>query len=277
MQFSSTFVAKDEDTANVSSQNGRSWHRPSRAWSQSRIGTQRVERDHLVFWANTRAPLPFDYSNQKKKQRKKGSNAEKTVTDYKHGERNAKDLRKFLEYQMPNYVERVKFGRSDYDKVAAKANKYGLPIALIFTSKGTTSTTVKWLSTEFRRKLLIVEIPPTAQNESLRAELVGGGGNEDTNTSVLPAMYVLPPTVSSNNNADPDYGGIIAKKYDGDKFSRRKLEDFLNIHALPEPVLEPIIIVVDDDDTGNDKDAPKTKEEEVGEEEKKQSVGGDEF
>lgn len=213
----------------------------------------------------------------KKKQRKKGSNAEKTVTDYKHGERNAKDLRKFLEYQMPNYVERVKFGRSDYDKVAAKANKYGLPIALIFTSKGTTSTTVKWLSTEFRRKLLIVEIPPTAQNESLRAELVGGGGNEDTNTSVLPAMYVLPPTVSSNNNADPDYGGIIAKKYDGDKFSRRKLEDFLNIHALPEPVLEPIIIVVDDDDTGNDKDAPKTKEEEVGEEEKKQSVGGDEF
>lgn len=199
----------------------------------------------------------------KKNQRKKGSNAEKDVTDYQHGERNLKDMRKFLEYQMPNYVERVKFGRSDYDKVGAKANKFGLPIALVFTSKGTTSTTVKWLSTEFRRKLLIVEIPPTTKNEGLRAELVGDGGD----TSALPALYVLPPSGSDRDIA----------KYDGDKFSRRKLEDFLKDHALLEPVLEPIVVVAANEtstDAGEEDGETETTQDDKP---TKQSVGGDEF
>lgn len=185
------------------------------------------------------------------------------MTDYQHGERNLKDMRKFLEYQMPNYVERVKFGRSDYDKVGAKANKFGLPIALVFTSKGTTSTTVKWLSTEFRRKLLIVEIPPTTKNEGLRAELVGDGGD----TSALPALYVLPPSGSDRDIA----------KYDGDKFSRRKLEDFLKDHALLEPVLEPIVVVAANEtstDAGEEDGETETTQDDKP---TKQSVGGDEF
>jgi hypothetical protein len=53
----------------------------------------------------------------KKKQRKIGSNSEKVVVTYQHGERTAKDMRAFVEDQMPNYSQRITFGQKDMDKV----------------------------------------------------------------------------------------------------------------------------------------------------------------
>lgn len=184
----------------------------------------------------------------KKKQRKPGSVAEKQVLDYQHGERNSKDLKKFLEYQLPNYVERIKFGKEDYHKAKTKADKYGLPVALLFTTKASTSTTVKWLSTEFRRRVLILEIPPSDKNQGLREELVGGSKDETG-----AALYVIPGLEAAT--------GENAVKFEGDKFSKRKLQDFLAKHALKNPVLEPI--------AKEEEEAPETKQ--------KQSVGGDEF
>lgn len=168
----------------------------------------------------------------KKKQRKKGSNSEKIVLDYQHGERNVRDMKKFLEYQIPNYVERIKFGSEDYDKIKAKADKYGLPIALLFTSKASTSTNVKWLSTEFRRKLLVVEVPPVTKNANLRKNLFAGEDNVD-DAETLPALYIIPPGSSGGDN-----DAII--KYESDDYKRRKLQEFFNAHALKEPVFEPI-------------------------------------
>ena len=69
----------------------------------------------------------------KKKQKKPESNAAKDVIDY-NGERTAKDMREFIEYMMPDYTEKITFPE-DHKKVKDKAEKYGLPMAMFFTSK----------------------------------------------------------------------------------------------------------------------------------------------
>ena len=228
----------------------------------------------------------------KKKQKKKGSNAEKNVLDYSHGERNVKDMKKFLEYQIPNFVERIKFGVEDYTKIKTKADKYGLPIALLFTSKSkSTSTSIKWLSTEYRRRLLVVEIPPVDKNSKLWKLLIGGGdsngghGDNKDEKLVLPALYIIPPSTRNDDNKSK----IIT--YEGDDYKRRKLQDFFNEHSLKEPAFEPIETTIVKDDDGNDdndNDASSAKPQQSKEDnnnnnnndkKKKESSspGGDEF
>jgi hypothetical protein len=173
----------------------------------------------------------------KRKQRPMDSNVEKIVIDYRHGERTVKDMKTFLENEMPNYSERIimEEGRPDMmDKIMTKANKYGLPVALLFTSKFKTSPLVKFLSTEFRRRLLLVEIPPITNNQPLWKDY---GIEKET----LPVLLVIPPASLFNNNGTTTTSSSdqILHKFDGDKFTRRKLQDFLSQHALKEPVYKP--------------------------------------
>lgn len=195
----------------------------------------------------------------KRRQRKKGSSAEKDVVEYQHGERNAKDMRKFLEYQLPSFVERVKFGPDDLAKARSKADKYGLPVAVLFTSKASTSTTVKWLSVEFRRRMLLVEVPPTEKNKGIREALLeefsAGTSADDSNS--LPALYVIPPQ-EGPLSSETDKGTL--QIYEGESFNRRKLQSFFDKTVLKKPVLEPLV-----------------KPEEDPQPKKKESVGGDEF
>jgi len=154
----------------------------------------------------------------KKKQGKPNSHASKDVLDY-NGERMAKDMRQFLEYSMPDFTTVVSFP-SDHQKAADKAANYGLPRAVLFTSKPKVTALLKYLSTEFRRKLLLIVVTPTKKNAELYPEY---GITPDQ----LPALIVV----------DPDGKQI---KYDGEDFSRRKLEQFLGEHALKEAVYQPI-------------------------------------
>jgi hypothetical protein len=219
----------------------------------------------------------------KRKQKKFGSNAEKNIIDYQHGERNNNDMKKFLEsyHGISNYAERIKFGIDDYNKIKNKANKYGLPIALLFTSKvkATTSTSIKWLSTEYRRRILIVEIPPVPKNNQLRKEIIGGDDitGSDDDLSSLPALYIIPPSLSSSavvggSNYD-DNDGTETKiiKYNNNDYKRRKLQDFFNIHSLKESVYEPIIVTTNNNSTSTKE---KDEEEHMVNDKKKQSVGG---
>jgi hypothetical protein len=172
----------------------------------------------------------------KRKPRKAGSVAEKTVLDYQHGERNASDMRKFLEHQLPNYVERIKFGKDDYDRLAQKAQKFGLPLVVVFTTKPKTSTTLKWLSAEYRRKLLLVEIPPTDKNKGLREEIFGGvadGGVDDASAAAAAALYVITPPSLQHSDSE----NIVFYGGEGKQFTRRKLQDFLHQYALSESVV----------------------------------------
>ena len=163
--------------------------------------------------------------------------------DYQHGERTSADIRKFLEQKLPNYVEPVSNGRKDYNRLHAKAASFGLPLVVVFTTKAKakTSTTLKWLSAEYRRKVLLVEVPPSEKNKGLREELFGTAEGEGEGEDAQPALYVV-PTKPSEAESDTEQNSDHFR-YEGGKsdFTRRKLDDFVKQHALSEPVLKPIV------------------------------------
>uniref|UniRef100_A0A7S2R2Z8 Thioredoxin domain-containing protein n=1 Tax=Eucampia antarctica TaxID=49252 RepID=A0A7S2R2Z8_9STRA len=171
--------------------------------------------------------------NPKKKQG--NSNKKKTVLDY-NNERKAKDMKKFLEGNMPSFVEVVN-GKQGLASFTAKAERNGLPQVLLFTSKPKTLAMTKFFSAEFRRRLLIAEIQPTKPNKDIM-DLYG--------VKELPALIIIPAAVDSQT-ADPI-------RFEGDGFSKNKLQMLLSTHALKDPVL------------------PKKKEEVKDTEEKKEEV-----
>lgn len=175
--------------------------------------------------------------NPKKKQG--NSNKKKAVLDY-NNERKAKDMKQFVEGNMPTFIEPISGGKTGLSSFAAKAERNGLPQALLFTSKAKTLSMTKFLSTEFRRRLLIAEIHPTKPNKEIM-ELYG--------ITDLPALIIIPPASSADSPLDPI-------RYEGDGFQKHKLQSFLSTHALKDPVLpkkkedkkkEKEEVIVDDD------------------------------
>ncbi len=145
---------------------------------------------------------------------KKNFTKKKTM-EYQY-ERKAKDMKVFVEQNMPNYLESIKNSSSGLTKFQEKATKYNLPQALLFTSKASTLAMSKFFSVEFRRKLLIGEIHPTKPNKELLDKF------QITST---PALIIITQD-----------GEEI--RYDGTKedFTKNKLYKFLSKHALKEPV-----------------------------------------
>ena len=90
---------------------------------------------------------------------------------------------------------------------------------LIISFSRQVTATLKYLSTVFRRRLLLVTIPPTKKAAELYAEY-------GLSASDLPALVVVSPS-----------GDRI--KYEAGDFTRRKLESFLAQHALKDPVFKP--------------------------------------
>lgn len=152
-----------------------------------------------------------------KKKQKGGSNVQKIVTDYQF-ERKAVDMKRFLDAQMPEFVEKVK-DPSDLAKFEEKAQRNNLPQVLLFSSKPNTSPLTKYLSVEFRRRLLLAEIKPNKKNEPIL---------EKYGVTKLPALIVIPPS------AEGEGGHIV---YEGDGFTRNKLSSFLSKHALKDAVV----------------------------------------
>lgn len=149
----------------------------------------------------------------KPKQKPADSVSKKNVLDYQY-ERKAADLKRFAEENMPNFLERI---QGTVTKFEEKANKHGLPRAYVFTSKAKTLALTKYLSTEFRRRMLIAEVHPTKPNQKVL---------EQFGITDLPAVLVVPP----EENATPI-------RYEGDGFKRHKLHSFLSQHALKKKVL----------------------------------------
>ena len=86
---------------------------------------------------------------------RKSARNEKAAVDYEQA-REVKDLVRFATSRMPNFVERVGTLK-ELEAVQAKAAEWGLPIALVLSSSGGTSSTLKALSTEYRRRLIVAE------------------------------------------------------------------------------------------------------------------------
>lgn len=86
---------------------------------------------------------------------RKSARNEKAAVDYEQA-REVKDLVRFATSRMPNFVERVRT-LSELEAVQIKAAEWGLPVVLVLSSSGGTSSSLKALSTEYRRRLIVAE------------------------------------------------------------------------------------------------------------------------
>lgn len=170
------------------------------------------------------------------------TNKKKVVLDYNQ-ERKAKDMKKFVDYAMPDFIEHVK-GEKGRVAFEEKALRNGLPRVLLFTSKAGTSPLTKFLSTEFRRRILLAQIEPSKTNQPVI---------EKYGITEFPAMIVIPPPA--------DEGGEVAEiiRYDGSSFSRAKLQMFLSAHALKKAV-EVKKKPASEGETSTSQEAPPKKE-----------------
>ena len=145
-------------------------------------------------------------------------------------------MKRWVDENMPSFVEPIS-GMSGLDKFQSKAEKYDLPQVLLFTSKAKTLALTKYLSTQFRRRLLLGEVHPTKPNKQVM---------EKYGITDLPAVIVIPP------------GSDEIVRYEGGGFTKNKLQSFLSKHALKEKV------------------KPKKKDdEEIKQESKKVGVNGE--
>jgi len=169
------------------------------------------------------------YVPHPKRQPSKDSHSNKVVTDY-NGERKASDMSKFLADRMPNFVEPVK-GPDGLRSFREKARKHGLPQALLFTSKAKTLPLTKYLSTEFRRRMLLGEVHPTKPNRPVMDEF-------GIDAKELPALLVVIAAAPNGGDDDNDNDDRSPKvvRYEGDGFTKNKLQSFLSKYALKNKV-----------------------------------------
>lgn len=121
---------------------------------------------------------------------RKSARNQKQVVEYDQA-REVKELVRFATSRMPNFVERVANAK-ELAAVQAKREEWGLPMVIIFSKSSGTSSTLKALSTEFRRRLLIVEHKAGKGNSAVATTFgvtafptvlgVGPPGQDDTPT-----------------------------------------------------------------------------------------------
>jgi hypothetical protein len=103
------------------------------------------------------------------KKNKRTTNKRKSISDY-NGERKLEGMLEFASAQQPNYATNIN-GDSDMKKFEAQADKYALPKAIVFTKETSTSKITKFLSTEFRRKVLIASVGASKPNKAIIEKL----------------------------------------------------------------------------------------------------------
>ena len=157
-----------------------------------------------------------------------GKYTKKIVLDYNF-ERKAKDMKEFVDANIPNFIEKVN-GMKDLQAFEEKAARNGLPQVLLFTAKPNTSPLTKYLSTEFRRRILLAEVKPTKPNK----DIIDKYGIKD-----FPAVVVIPPIAKDSGEGGTSDGSAEAVRYEGEGFTRNKLQSFFSKHALKNPVIPP--------------------------------------
>lgn len=159
--------------------------------------------------------------------RKAKTNKQKDVVDY-NMERKADDMSSFALDLMPSFVERVN-GPEDFEKFKTKAKKFGLPMMLFFSEDRRILNEMKFLSTEFRKRVLIAQIPfSKKENKNIFFEY-GVRGR---------ALIVVPPSTEYGGEQDEPVEGNQQPRdvvYDG-KWSLHRLQSFFSEHALASEV-----------------------------------------
>lgn len=129
---------------------------------------------------------------------------------------------------MPSFVERIN-NQEDFEKFKTKATKYGLPQMLFFSEDRRIMNEMKFLSTEYRRRVLVAQIPfAKKENKNIFFEY-GVRGQ---------ALLVVPPretNTDEDGNADTNQQQPDVVVFDG-KWSLHRLQSFFSEHALKSEV-----------------------------------------
>merc|ERR1711862_374621 len=157
------------------------------------------------------------------------------------------DLSTFALNSMPSFVERVS-APEDYERIQNKADKFGLPLFLVFS--GRLPNEFKWLSTEYRRRVLVAHVGTKKELKELYFKfgvIVNGK-----------AVLVVPPA----GEGDATEGSQRAVSFDG-KWVMHRLKPFFDEHALetevrPKPKEE---TKKEEEPAAPEEDKPKVKTE----------------
>jgi len=142
---------------------------------------------------------------------------DKTVVEYDQA-REVSELMRFAVGRMPNYVEAIG-GSAELSTFDAKAREWGLPRVLVFSTKsGATASTLKALSAEFRRRVLIGEV--RAQRKEL-APVVAR-----YHVTAFPTLLCLP----AGGGEDSSH------RFENKEPSYHRLSSFVGKCALRKPV-----------------------------------------
>jgi len=91
---------------------------------------------------------------------RKSAKNQKRAVDYEQA-REVRDMGRFALSLLPNYVEAVG-GDAALGALLAKGREWGLPVVLLFSETSSTSSLLKALSAEYRRRLLLGELKAVA-------------------------------------------------------------------------------------------------------------------
>lgn len=160
------------------------------------------------------------------KKNKRTTNKRKSISDY-NGERKLEGMLEFASAQQPNYATNIN-GDSDMKKFEAQADKYALPKAIVFTKETSTSKITKFLSTEFRRKVLIASVGASKPNKAIIEKLGLNDWLADKNA---------PKSVIGWLRGDLDFP-TMKKKGEFAKFTVKGATAFLSKFALDKPYFE---------------------------------------
>lgn len=149
----------------------------------------------------------------KPKAKKNRFNRKKNVLTYNF-ERKKKDMKRFVDANLANYLEKIKDAKS-YDIFIEKADRHDLPKALVFSKSKTTTPLLKYASTEYRRRMLIGVVKLSKSTKELSAKF--DVSNSETSLLVI-----------------KEDGTVV--KYAKKGFSFHKVVNFLGDHALKKAV-----------------------------------------
>jgi hypothetical protein len=166
------------------------------------------------------------------------------------------DLFQFTKEFLHDYTEIVR-GEEHLQLLQETAQRQGMPLVLFFPHKARTYALTKYLSTEYRDRLIYAQVFPSEPNRSIAERF---SVNVDDPIQ-LPAMRLFPYPCNNNNDDRTTTTTTITSSsippltydFDGFKYIKVRMRQYLDKHALPRlptKILEPLDDMEGDEFTG---------------------------
>ena len=146
---------------------------------------------------------------------------EKAAIDYDQ----AREVDAFIRFatdRMPNYVKKID-GDEAMKKFDSNAKYWGLPRLLVFSDKTSTNSTLKALSAEYRRRIVIGELKPKSDRDTATRKYDGADPSRDLGIVSFPSALCI------------DIHGVRSI-FENKEMTYRRLDTFVRRCAVAMPV-----------------------------------------